>query len=213
MSETRPKSVYVPVQIFESHSKLDIDTCNLFDIVAAREGIKVFRSEYEAIKPPAWETIKTEMEHSRALFLLVGPELVKQQELGEKDWKYTQNWIAYEVGLACALGIDVWVLCNNVNINFPVPYLNNYSIGGIETNADGFERWILRQYVEGMTFPFGFNEKRRLFCPYEDCGSKFNFHNVIVKDGITTCPTCLNPLVFQNGWLLEEAASSNPVQK
>lgn len=53
-------------RIFESHSKLDVATCDMFDTVVARVGIKAFRSEYEDIKPPAWETIKNEMKISKA---------------------------------------------------------------------------------------------------------------------------------------------------
>jgi len=196
------KIVQRPVQIFESHSKLDEETCNQFDVAAAREGMKVFRSEFEAIKAPAWETIKKEMERSRALFLLVGPELVKSQDQGSKDWKFTQNWIAYEVGLACALDIDVWVLCNNVEINFPVPYLNNYSIGSIQTKADGFERGIFRGYLRGATCPFGVIERKKYFCPHEDCGAKFNFHNRMDVGSSTNCPTCLGKLEFPKGWML-----------
>jgi hypothetical protein len=181
---------------------LDETTCNQFDIAAAREGIKVFRSEYEAMKAPAWETIKTEMQRSRALFLLVGPELVKSQEQGSKDWKFTQNWIAYEVGLACAQGIDVWVLCDNVEINFPVPYLNNYSMGSIENKAGGFEREVIRHYLQGETYPFGYKEKKKFFCPHKDCGAKFNFHNILEAGSVTNCPTCLQKLKFDKGWLL-----------
>lgn len=140
------------------------------------------------------------MERSRALFLLVGPELVKSQEQGNPDWKFTQNWIAYEVGLACALGIDVWVLCNLVNINFPVPYLNNYSIGGIQTGAKGFERLVFTHYLQGGTFPFGVSEKKKLFCPYENCGAKFNFHNEMDEQSATYCPTCLQKIIFPKGW-------------
>ena len=43
-----------------------------------------------------------------------------------RTWKYTQNWIAYEVGLASLQNIDVWVLCEDTTINFPVPYFNHY---------------------------------------------------------------------------------------
>jgi len=200
LPEVKPKPLLRPVQIFESHSKLDEKTCNEFDIAAAREGVKIFRSEYETITPPAWETIKTEMERSRALFLLVGPELVKSQEQGGDDWKYTQNWIAYEVGLACALGIDVWVLCDKVDINFPVPYLNNYSIGGIQTSASGFERIVFRRYLKGETYPFGRDKKWTLFCPIKDCGAKFNFHNRMEADTTVNCPTCLKSIKFPEGW-------------
>lgn len=192
------------MQVFESHTKLDEKTCNKFDIIAAREGMRVFRSEYETIEPPAWETIKREMKRSVALFLLVGPELVKSQENAvAKEWKFTQNWIAYEVGLACALGIDVWVLCNGVEINFPVPYLNNYSVGKFEIKKGTFERNTLRRYLNGETYPLG-KWKHNLACPYENCGAKFNFHSVVKEDSKVPCPTCLRYFVFSDGWLLEK---------
>lgn len=46
------------IQLFMSHTKLDKNFCDRFDIMAARVGVKVFRSEFEKIKPPAWSTIK-----------------------------------------------------------------------------------------------------------------------------------------------------------
>jgi hypothetical protein len=189
------------VQLFESHTQLDVETCNRFDIVAAREGVKVFRSEYETIEPPAWETIKTEMKRSKALFLLVGPELVKSQQIMSEDWKFTQNWIAYEVGLACALEIDVWVVCDDVVINFPVPYVNNYSLGAIETAAKGFERIVLRHYAQGEIYPFG-RSNMGLACPHEGCGAKFNLHNRMSKGNSIVCPTCLRKILFEKDWPL-----------
>ncbi len=115
-----------------SHTKLDKEFCNLFDNACARVGIKAFRSEFETIPLPAWETIRDEIRRSSAMFLLIGRELVNMQEKSCREseagrtWKHTQNWIVYEVGLACQQGIDVWVLCDNVAINFPVPYFNHY---------------------------------------------------------------------------------------
>jgi len=108
-------------QIFVSHTKLDKDFRDRFDIATSREGAKVFRSELEALESPPWKTIKDAVSNSSALFLLVGKELVAAQSASETDltakeqWKFTQNWIAYEIGLACQLGIDVWVLCDSVN--------------------------------------------------------------------------------------------------
>ena len=71
------------VQLFMSHTKRDKDFCDRFDTVAVRVGVKVFRSELEDIKAPAWQTIKEEMGKSSAMFLLVGKELVKAQELSD----------------------------------------------------------------------------------------------------------------------------------
>ena len=190
------------IQVFESHTKLDENTCNRFDIIAAREGMKVFRSEYETLESPAWRTIKREMEKSVALFLLVGPELVKSQKENPVDWKFTQNWIAYEVGLACALGIDVWVLCDGVEINFPVPYLNNYSVGRFEIGKYKFERSVLRRYLQGYSYPLNI-WNRQVSCSHKGCRAQFNFHTVKSKSRKIVCPTCLRKIVFPNGWLLE----------
>jgi len=138
-------------QLFMSHTKLDRQFCNSFDIIASRIGIKIFRSEFEEIKRPAWQTIRNEINNSIALFLLVGKELVKAQRLSEtsikasEKWTHTQNWIAFEIGVACHKGIDVWVICDNVTINFPVPYLNHYEIWGID--LDDEDAWLFYKTI------------------------------------------------------------------
>jgi hypothetical protein len=117
---------------FLSHTKLDSKFCDRFDNVCASVGLARFRSDFADIAKPSWSTIKYELEQSSVLFLLVGKELVKQQATPTQDWKHTQNWISYEVGLAHGRGIDVWVVCDSVEINFPVPYFNNYAPFGLE---------------------------------------------------------------------------------
>lgn len=148
------------------------------------------------------------MDASSAMFLLVGEMLVKAQAASAKDskwaeyWKHTQNWIAYEIGLACERGIDVWVCCDGVEINFPVPYLNNYEIYG----KLKFIREVLEVYAKGHNFPIG----RPLYgythiiatCPHKECGAEFNLHSVVKKKGEVKCPTCLKNIFFPEGWLL-----------
>jgi len=147
------------------------------------------------------------------MFLLVGKELVKAQETSGLDhtlrdsWKYTQNWIAYEVGLACQRGLDVWVVCDNVEINFPVPYLSNYSVGGLYSSDEdetgiGFMREILENYKRGSRFLLG-ALKRNISCPNDDCKAMFNLHSVIPKGGTVVCPTCLQTMTFDGGWLIK----------
>ena len=198
------------VQIFMSHTQKDTKFCTNFDVVAARVGIKVFRSELEDIGTPAWITIKQEMEKSTAMFLLVGTQLVLNQELAGKSmeaqnsWKYTQNWISYEVGLANQLGIDVWVLCDNVKINFPVPYLNNYDIRGIDLENKNF--WWLRErlekYQKGNSYPLGWNPDFEFTCLNASCGAVFNLHSPIMKGDLLVCPTCLEQYTLDFGWLV-----------
>lgn len=146
------------VQLFISHAKRDKDLCDRFESMTTRVGgFRVFRSEFESVEPPAWETIKKTMNDSVAMFLLVGKELVKAQELAENDrnsrevWKYTHNWIAYEVGLACQQNKDVWVICDDAQINFPVPYLTHYITAGIHReDGDNVKFWknILNTYLD-----------------------------------------------------------------
>ncbi len=118
-----------------------------------------------------------------------------------EEWKYTQNWISYEIGLACMTNIDVWVICDNVKINFPVPYLNNYEVIGIQ-DIDGrkWYRTILEDYSKNRLYPLGEFSNYLCNCPYEGCGTEFNFWSNLKPGAEAACPTCLKPIRFNNGW-------------
>lgn len=191
------------IQIFLSHTKLDKDLLDRFDNVAARVGLKFFRSELENIQAPAWATIKKEIETSAALFLLVGKELVSAQASSDsakrKEWKFTQNWISCEIGMACQRRMDVWVICDNVEINFPVPYLNNYVLYGIdpESKTDlGWWKGILEIYNKGGTF--GVIDPRRGF-KCLNCGTSFAVWSELHAGDRLICPTCLFVTTFPKG--------------
>ncbi|MFZ3384812.1 MAG: hypothetical protein WA144_12890 [Candidatus Methanoperedens sp.] len=188
------------VQIFISHTKKDREFCNSFDTVVARVGIKAFRSEFEDIEKPAWRTIKDAINNSVAIFFLVGNELVKNQDYGDSGWRHTQNWIAYEIGLACQKGIDVWAVCDNVNINFPMPYINNYFNIGLERpEAFNYMKIILNNYKNGYGYPSPYQLKPLgVECGY--CGMIYNLHVNIPPREIIKCPQCLNDLSFPNGF-------------
>jgi hypothetical protein len=190
------------VQIFVSLSKQDKDTNKRFDTVASRENVSLYKAEYETLKTPVWQTVKDALQNSKALFFLVGPKLAEIKAKGGNEWGYINGWIGYEVGLALLLNLDVWVICDNgVKINFPVPYINNYSLG-IETKPNGYEAKVLRSYGEGAKFEFGYNKSRRYYCPNKACGGQYNLHNVLQKGETLVCPSCLKVLNFPNGWQL-----------
>jgi len=86
------------MQIFYSHTQKDRKFCDKFDNICASTGIRRFRSEFEKIDPPAWRRILNEINQSIAVFVLVGKELVKFQDSNNPEWKFTQNWISYEIG-------------------------------------------------------------------------------------------------------------------
>jgi len=193
-------------QIFMSHTKDDKEFCDMFDVACARVGIKAFRSEFETIRIPQWKTIQDAMTKSIAMFLLVGKQLVAHQTSPSPDWKYTQNWIAYETGLACQAGIDVWVFCDNVDINFPVPYFNNYAVWGMSSKEafDWLRIHVLELYNEGLTFTVPIKDKHTS-CPYKDCGINFNLHSILDVGTTIKCPQCLRDMVFEKGFLLSKA--------
>jgi len=187
-------------QVFVSHTQRDEEFCDIFDRACARVGIRAFRSEFEKIDLPAWSTIRDAIRKSKALFLLVGKELSRAQALPNFSWSYTQNWIAYEIGVACERNIDVWVVCDNVEINFPVPYLNNYLPRSLrDRNIFNYFIQILDFYAKGAntTFP---DSKSVIECCYKnDCKGIYNL-NIRLKAGtIITCPQCLRRMEFPKG--------------
>jgi len=201
----------MPVQLFISHTKRDKEFCDSFESMTNRVGgFRVFRSEFEQVVPPAWKTIKKAISESTAIFLLVGKELVKAQELAESDptsrevWKYTHNWIAYEVGLACQQGKDVWVVCDNVNINFPVPYLTHYEVMGIDRSdnaSNEFWKSVFTGYLKTKIKPSAFFG---ITCPHPACKAFYQLETGRPKNGTIICPTCLRTMQFPNGWPTKE---------
>jgi len=193
-----------------SHTKLDKEFCDLFDSACARVGIKAFRSEFETISLPPWKNIRDQMNRSSAMFLLVGKELVKMQDKSSKDaktardWKYTQNWIAYEIDLACQRDIDVWVLCEDIPINFPVPYFNHYQ--PFATGRDWLRR-VLEMYVEGegnrisvalaTSLQVLGSKVMWMSCPNDQCKIQFYFWAYPhPRPFAVPCPQCLKILEF-----------------
>lgn len=189
-------------QVFISHTQKDKEFCDEFDRVCARVGIRAFRSEFETIEMPAWKTIKDAINNSNAVFFLVGKELVKNQESKDPEWRYTQNWIAYEIGLACQKGIDVWAICDNVTINFPMPYINNYFTYSLKhDSAFRAMRKVLEFYNKGISFSESiFREKVGVVCPYDNCKIEFNLYAKLQPKSKIKCPQCLKDMVFPEGF-------------
>ena len=187
-------------QIFLSHTKQDKDFCDYFDSICARVGIQAFRSEFETIEPPAWATIRSKMRFSSAMFLLVGNQLTMKQASHGQEWEYTQNWIAYEIGLASQLNIPVWVYVDdNASINFPVPYVTDY-IFGDRDNLRGYLRGILSYYNLPIRLAAHPGNGLQLNCPYTDCALVFRFHVAMPKYGCFKCPHCLREITLKEEW-------------
>lgn len=105
--------------IFISHSKRDVGAINAFCQVFARTTMRAIFEEFENYVVPPWLKIKNDIHQSSAAFVLLSPHL--------SGTPYTQNWVSYEVGLACALNKPVWVYEPwGAPVLFPIPYLTDY---------------------------------------------------------------------------------------
>lgn len=110
-------------QIFISHTFEDVTEINkLIQELFADSGIKPFIASVETWRrgsKPNWLWIKEEIDKSKALFLFITPSILKRE--------YTQNWIAYETGIAATLNPQkpVWVF-QIAPVEFRIPYLTHY---------------------------------------------------------------------------------------
>lgn len=185
------------IRVFLSHTKFDKDFCDKFDNICSNVGMKRFRSEFAEIDKPPWRTIKEQLGKSIALFLLVGKELVNRQASPyNPDWRFTQNWISYEVGIAHQRNIDIWVVCDSIQINFPVPYFNNYVPFGLEPGASmEYMNVVLETYLHGRNFPISW-EPDSITLPCPSCGIEFNLHATLEAGDVIVCPQCLKGIEF-----------------
>ncbi len=191
------------IQVFVSHTQKDVEFCDVFDRACARVGIKAFRSEFETLKFPAWQTIRDAIRKSKALFLLIGKELVNYQNSYDSSWSYTQNWIAYEIGVACDRGIDVWVICDDVRINFPVPYLSHYvTVSPRHREAFDFLVENLDEYVKGARTVI-FDENTEIQCIHDNCKAVYYFPVRMKTGDRIICPQCLRELEFYKNHLMD----------
>lgn len=91
------------------------DFLNIF----ARTNLKAHVLEFEPYRVPPWADIRDKVMGSMAVFVLLGPAV--------RSNPYTQNWVAWEAGIACALNKPLWVYERvGEPVEFPVPYCTDY---------------------------------------------------------------------------------------
>jgi hypothetical protein len=87
---------------------------------------------------PNWLWIKNQIVNSQALFVILIKGLVAQE--------HTQNWVAFEIGLAagCDPPKPVCMIASE-HVRFPVPYLNHYFPYSIAGEGIKSDRQILQK--------------------------------------------------------------------
>lgn len=89
------KKIDTMAKIFISHSKKDKEL--LEDTKQIFEETKVKYAIYDNEKGEQWKNIREYIRNSDAIFLLLGRDINPDN----RDRAYTQNWIAFEAGIAC----------------------------------------------------------------------------------------------------------------
>ena len=137
----------------------------------------------------------------------LGKELRNRQRRRRRDsikytnWLFTQNWISYEIGVASQRAKDVWVLSDSADINFPIPYLNNYYLweGHLE-NPDQRQICRSKAYAESKGVKFDKTVKFAQILNVESVTISLKFFQ---KDSEINA-SCLRILEFSDGWLLNK---------
>lgn len=189
------------VLVFISHSKDDTNIRNFFgNIINSIEGFNSKFMEFETIKgyPALFIEKIIGNEDVKAVFVLLGSNITKSP--------YTQNWVAFEVGMAKALKKDIWVFEEfNTDIKFPIPYLDFYMMYTID-NKDHFDfiRSLVKQYKDeesliGILFRLRVKDRfkfafKKVICPNPRCNAFYYLLNTIRE---FKCPVCREPIHFK----------------
>ena len=179
-------------QIFVSHSRRDEEIRDFFDRAFAGSTVKAVRLEFEEFPKPAAPYIAQQIRVSDAIFVLLGPNIVGSP--------YTQNWVAFEIGLAASYeyGKHIWVFepMQYEPIQFPVPFLHHYVLYDLNSEEHfKYIQKIIRSYEPFIpifrAIPGGY---AKITCPYEDCKANYILHT---ETKSFYCPVCRRPITLE----------------
>jgi hypothetical protein len=174
-------------RIFISHSSGDEDICKFFLQIGGLAGVEIKAMEFENIEAPPWEYIRNQLLMSDTFFVLLGRNVIDRGI-------YTQNWISFEVGMACEMARtlmkEVWVFEPlQYDVKFPVPFLNHYVLYEVNerTHMD-YIRAIMEGYKPALQLmrriPQGTAD---VVCPNDHCKVVFRLHTDVKE---FYCPAC-----------------------
>jgi hypothetical protein len=182
-------------RIFLSHSKGDEDIVKFFLQAGGLAGVEIKAMEFESVPSPPWKYIRDQIALSRALFVLLGPNVVDKGI-------HTQNWISFEIGIACetarSLITDIWVFEPfNSHIKFPIPFLNHYVLYDLnQRNHLDYIRKIMEGYKTVLPIMRKISQGvADITCPYDTCGVTFRLHSEVKQ---FECPACRKTIEFKS---------------
>lgn len=177
------ETLLVENKIFISHSRRDASLRDYMLKIFGLTNMGATVIEYENFERPPWKQIKNAIKSSKAVFLLIGDNVVD-------SGIYTQNWISFEVGISCQLGRQVWVFEEyNKNIQFPVPYLTYYYPMWMDDYNIHHIKKIINLYEVKNKLGERIYPTNTIVCPHYNCGIQFKM--VFNEwEGVIQCPAC-----------------------
>ncbi len=107
-------------KVFVTHSRHDAPILAHITKLVEIVGVEPILYQYDyRHTTTAWQEIRDDIQRSHALFVVLSNNLSSSP--------HTQNWVGWEVGVACAFHKRVWVFEElNRSVSFPIPYLTDY---------------------------------------------------------------------------------------
>jgi hypothetical protein len=178
------------MQTFISHSRKDTNGTTFVDKIFSGVENTAFLYSYQGPVPPHAQTLKKEITSKcNSLIVLLSRFLTQG--------KFTASWVSYEVGLAHAAGLNVWVL-ENINddpIDLPIPYVSAYvQRTKALTQRSTFPFDFIGDFA-GTVIPsirdFGSTKGSKyigdITCPNEKCNAQYS---VFLERNWFFCPVC-----------------------
>lgn len=180
----------VKLQAFISHSKKDKNGISFVEKIFSGVDNKVYLYKYQGTIPPHAQTLKTVITtQCKSLIVLLSGHLLKR--------KFTSSWVSYEVGIAHATGMNVWVLENIEEdpVNMPIPYVTAY----VQRKSKLDQRLtfpfdVIGDYAgikvptsKGAGYTRGTKYFSKITCPNVKCKANYT---VFLEKAQYNCPVC-----------------------
>jgi hypothetical protein len=190
----------MPEQIFISHSRNDKKIVTYFVDKVKDIDTKAVLMEYESESlsrgdRPKWMWIRDEILKSKALFLIL------TKNIAEKT--HTQNWVAFEIGVASTRSPVIPVLLfKEQNVNFPVPFVSHYFDKAFfdikyllkdssDPESSVSDHVTTESYIDVLIKnpTIGLRDKETIKCP--KCFLRFHYWG---NENMFNCPCCSNAI-------------------
>ncbi len=147
-----------------------------------------------ASKDPQWLQIKNQIETSAALILIISEGVTKKE--------YTQNWVAFEVGIAAGCSPPKPVIAVQGHaVRIPIPYVTHYFSYSNTLPPSGFKESVSWKAQFNMLCyslfanTFYKPEHPMVHCPM--CNTEYHYHG---PEHIIKCPCC--PCIIERNYHL-----------